>query len=83
MLFSFIVSFLLGAAPGNGAFFSISMLCSIYATGLQEGYLILQAIAPLLVSFGVFIDVLCSAFASLLIAQEENVWTEVETESFI
>ncbi len=83
MFFSFVVSFVLGAVPGNGAFFSIFMLCSIYAKGLQEGYLILKNIAPLLVSFGAFIDVLSSAFVSLLIAREENVWTEVETENFI
>jgi Na+/H+-dicarboxylate symporter len=83
MLFSFIVSFILGAAPGNGAFFSIFMLCSIYGKGLQEGYLILLNIAPLLVSLGAFVDVLSAAFVSLLIAREENVWTEVETESFV
>jgi aerobic C4-dicarboxylate transport protein len=83
MLFSFIVSFALGAVPGNGAFFSIFMLCSIYAKGLQEGYLILRTIAPLLVSFGAFVDVVASALVSLLIAREENVWTEVETENFI
>jgi Na+/H+-dicarboxylate symporter len=83
MFFSFIVSFVLGAAPGNGAFFSIFMLCSIYARGLQEGYLIVRNIAPLLVSFGAFIDLLCASFVSLLIAREENVWTEVETENFI
>jgi Na+/H+-dicarboxylate symporter len=83
MFFSFVVSFLLGAVPGNAAFFSIFMLCSIYAKGLQEGYLILRTIAPLLVSFGVLIDVISSSFVSLLIAREENVWTEVETESFI
>ena len=83
MLFSFIVSFILGAMPGNGAFYSIFMLCSLYAKGLQEGYLILRTIAPLLVSFGAFIDVLSSAFVSLLIAREENVWTEIEPENFI
>ena len=83
MFFSFVVSLILGAVPGNGAYFAIFMLCSIYAKGLQEGYLILKTIAPLLVSFGVFIDVISSAFVSLLIAREENVWTEVETESFI
>ena len=83
MLFSFIVSFALGAVPGNGAFFSIFMLCSIYAKGLQEGYLILLTIAPLLVSLGAFVDVVASALVSLLIAREENVWTEVETENFI
>ena len=83
MFFSFIVSFILGAMPGNGAFYAIFMLCSLYAKGLQEGYLILRTIAPLLVSFGAFIDVLSSAFVSLLIAREENVWTEVEAENFI
>ena len=83
MLFSFIVSFILGAMPGNGAFYAVFMLCSLYAKGLQEGYLILRTIAPLLVSFGAFIDVLSSAFVSFLVAREENVWTEVETENFI
>ena len=83
MCFSFLVSFVLGAAPGTGAFFAIFMLCDIYAKGLQEGYLILRTIAPLLVSFGVFVDVLSASFVSLLIAREENVWTEVETENFI
>ena len=83
MFFSFVVSFILGAMPGNGAFFAIFMLCSLYAKGLQEGYLILRTNAPLLVSFGAFIDVLTSAFVSLLIAREENVWTEVEAENFI
>jgi aerobic C4-dicarboxylate transport protein len=83
MFFSFIVSFILGAVPGNGAFFSVFMLCTLYGKGQQESYLILKTIAPLLVSFGAFLDVLCSAFVSLLIAREENVWTEVETEGFI
>jgi Na+/H+-dicarboxylate symporter len=83
MFFSFVVSFILGAMPGNGAFYAIFMLCSLYAKGLQEGYLILRTIVPLLVSFGAFIDVLSSAFVSLLIAREENVWTEVEAENFI
>ena len=77
------LSFVLGAGPGSGASFAVFMLCSLYGKGLQEGYLVLKAIAPLLVAFGAFIDVLGSAFVSLLIAREENLWTEVETESFI
>ncbi len=83
MFFTFIVSFILGAVPGTGAFFSIFMLCNLYGKGLQEGYLILKNIAPLLVSLGAFVDMLAAAFVSLLIAREENVWTEVETENFI
>jgi aerobic C4-dicarboxylate transport protein len=81
--FSFIVSFILGSVPGMGAFFSIFMLCFLYGKGLQEGYLILKGIAPILVAFGTFIDVVSSAFTSLLIAREENLWTEVETGNFI
>lgn len=81
--FGFLVSFLLGAVPGMGAYFAVFTLCSLYGKGLQEGYLVLKAIAPLLVAFGAFIDVLGSAFISLLIAREENVWTQVETENFI
>ncbi len=83
LLFSFLVSFVLGAVPGAGAYFSIFMLCGLFGQGRQEGYLILENIAPLLVSFGVFVDVIASAFTSLLIAREENLWTEVETENFI
>jgi len=83
LLFSFLISFVLGAVPGAGAYFSIFMLCGLYGQGRQEGYLILENIAPLLVSLGVFIDVIASGFTSLLIAREENLWTEVETENFI
>jgi Na+/H+-dicarboxylate symporter len=81
--FSFLVSFLLGAVPGSGAYFAVFMLCSLYGKGLQEGYLVLKAIAPLAIAFGAFLDVLASALVSLLIAREENVWTEVQTENFI
>ncbi len=80
---SFLVSFVLAAAPGSGAYYAVFMLCTLYGKGQQEGYLILQAIAPILVAFGAFIDVLCSALVSLLVAREENVWNEVETENFI
>jgi aerobic C4-dicarboxylate transport protein len=83
LLFAFIVSFLLAAAPGSGSFFAIFTLCNFYGKGLQEGYLILKNIAPLLVAFGAFMDVLCSAFTSLLISREENLWAEIETENFI
>jgi aerobic C4-dicarboxylate transport protein len=83
MLFSFLVSFVLGAMPGNGAYFALFMLCAVYAKGLQEGYLILRTIAPLLVSFGAFVDVFVSSLVSMLVAREENVWTEVETVNFI
>jgi hypothetical protein len=35
------------------------------------------------VSFGVFLDVLTSAFVSLLVARQEKVWQEVDVYDFV
>ncbi len=81
--FSFLVSLALGPVPGASAFVSISLLCSLFGKGLQEGYLILNPIAPLLISAGVLLDVLTSAFISLLISRYADVWEEVDLFEFI
>ena len=83
ILFTTLISLALGAVPGLGAYVAISTLCGIYGRGIQEGYLILKPIAPLLVSFGVFLDVLTSAFVSLLVARQEKVWQEVDVYDFV
>ena len=81
--FSFLVSLALGPVPGASAFVAVSLLCSLFGKGLQEGYLILNPIAPLLISAGVLLDVLTSAFVSLLISQRAEVWEEVDVFEFI
>jgi Na+/H+-dicarboxylate symporter len=62
---------------------ALSTLCALYGRGLQEGYLILRPIAPLLISFGVLLDVLTSAFLSLLVAKHEQIAQEVDAYDFV
>jgi Na+/H+-dicarboxylate symporter len=83
ILFTTLISLALGSVPGLGAYVALSTLCGIYGRGIQEGYLILKPIAPLLVSFGVLLDVLASAFVSLLVARQEKVWREVDRFDFV
>ena len=81
--FSFLVSLALGPVPGASAFVAVSLLCGLFGKGLQEGYLILNPIAPLLISAGVLLDVLTSAFVALLISRHAEVWEEVDVFEFI
>ena len=83
ILFTPLISLALGSVPGLGAYVALSTLCGIYGRGIQEGYLILKPIAPLLVSYGVLLDVLASAFVSLLVARQEKVWREVDRFDFV
>ena len=83
LLFSLLISLTLGTVPGLGAYVALSTLCALYGRGLQEGYLILRPIAPLLISFGVLMDVLTSAFVSLLVARHEQIAQEVDAYDFV
>ncbi|MEE9307818.1 MAG: cation:dicarboxylase symporter family transporter [Spirochaetia bacterium] len=83
LLFSLLISMTLGTVPGLGAYVALSTLCAIYGRGLQEGYLILRPIAPLLISFGVLLDVLTSAFVSLLVAKHEQIAEDVDVYDFV
>ena len=81
--FSFLISFTLGGVPGMGALVSLSILSSLYGRGLQEGYLILQPIAPLLVSVAAFLDTTVAAVTSVLIGRHLGVASEVEMRDFV
>lgn len=83
MGFTFLISFTLSTVPGLGVFVALSVLCSQYGNGVEEGYLIIQPIAPLLVSFGVLIDVITSAFTVFLVAEHEQVREDVEIRDHI
>ena len=71
-LFSFLVSFALGTAPGQGAMAGLALLWSMSGHGLREGYLIMQPIAPLLVSTAVLLDVTTAALAAHLTGRGER-----------
>ena len=81
--FSFLLSFLTGNYPALGFLVSISTMCTLYGQGLEEGYLILTPVIPVLVSFSVVINTMTSAVASFLIAEHEGLRKEVEMANFI
>jgi len=83
LLFTLLISLTLGTVPGLGAYVALSTLCALYGRGLQEGYLILRPIAPLLISFGVLLDVLTSAFVSFLVSRHEQIAQEVDAYDFV
>lgn len=80
---SFLVSFMLGSVPGMGAFVAVSLLCGMYGKGLEQGYLILKPVAPLLVGFGVLLDMIVAGLVSLLVARHVNVQQEIEMKDHI
>lgn len=64
---SMVISFILGSVPGAGLFVSLSLMSAWYGQGLEEGFLILQPAAPILVSFAVFVDVATQAFVAYML----------------
>jgi aerobic C4-dicarboxylate transport protein len=83
MIYSFAVSFLLGPVPGRGAIVALYLLSTFHGRGLEEGYLILRPVAPVLVSVGVLLDVVTSAFISSVVTKQEDLDREVEPAGFI
>jgi aerobic C4-dicarboxylate transport protein len=81
--FSLLVSLALGSVPGMGAYVALATLCGLFGRGLQEGYLILRPIAPLLISFAVLLDVLTSGFVALLVARKVGAWQTVDPQDFV
>ena len=86
--FSFMVSFALGAVPGLGTYVAITLLCYQFdrfwpTFGLLQHYKILEPIKMILVSFGVFIDVITSYLTSYLICHQEGIASPKETRDFI
>ncbi len=81
--FTLLISLTLGSVPGAGAFTAVAALCALFGKGLQEGYLILRPIVPLLISFGVLLDVLTSGLVSWLVANREGVLDETDVTDFV
>ena len=83
LLYSFLFSFLTGPFPGLGVVVSLSALCGIYGKGLEDGFLILKPIFPLLISFSVFLDMVTAALVSLLVAKHEKLLKETSPTEMI
>ncbi|CAD7844470.1 hypothetical protein S1OALGB6SA_742 [Olavius algarvensis spirochete endosymbiont] len=66
-LFSFLISFALPANPNWGIVAALTLLCSLYGRGLDEGWLILAPIFPLLAMLGSVLDSAIGAIMLVLI----------------
>ena len=82
-LFSFLISFVVGTAPGQGAMVGLATLWTMSGHGLREGYLIMQPIAPLLVSTAVLLDVTTAALAAHLVGRRERGVRPVMVRDFV
>jgi len=81
--FAFLLSFALPSVPGLGTYINLSLLCSLYGKGLENGYLNLQPILPVLVSFAALLDVYCASFGAFLVAKAEGLQKDIPHQQYI
>ena len=83
MAYAFLLSFITGNYPALGFLAGISLMCGLYGQGMEEGYLILTPVIPLLVNVGVFLNVITAGTASFLVAEGEKLRKEVKISNFV
>ncbi|MDC7124399.1 MAG: cation:dicarboxylase symporter family transporter [Spirochaetales bacterium] len=71
-VFAFLSSFAIGAFPGSGVLVSVTLLCTLYGKGIEEGYLILKPILPILFSLSVMLDTLTNSLITLVISHRAD-----------
>jgi len=83
MLFSLLTSFLGGSVPGIGVLVSLAAMSKLYGKGMEEGFLIIGSITPVLVSFSVLIDTITAGVATYLITFSEKANKEIPVRDFV
>ncbi|MCK5152945.1 MAG: dicarboxylate/amino acid:cation symporter [Spirochaetales bacterium] len=83
MLFSILSSFLAGTVPGIGILVSLAAMCKLYGKGIEEGFLIIGSIAPILISFSVLIDTITAGVSTYLISHHEKGNKEISIKDFV
>ncbi len=83
IVFAFLLSFALPSVPGLGAYINLSLLCSLYGRGLENGYLTLQPVLPILVSFSALLDVYVGSLATLLVTRHEKLQKLIPAKLYI
>ena len=83
MLAIFGVSLTVGLLPGSNVLVSLAVVAAIYGRGLDEAYLIILPILPLLASFAAFLDVVISGFVARIVANSEGLPPPVHYRNFI
>lgn len=80
---AFATSFLLGSVPASGVVVGLSMMSSWYGQGLEEAYLMLMPVVPLLISIGALMDTITTLVVGHVIVHREKLRKEVLVEDFI
>ncbi len=83
IFFAFVLSFALPSVPGLGTYINLSLLCSLYGRGLENGYLTLQPVLPVLVSFAALLDVYVAGLASLLVTRHGKMQKVIQPRLYI
>lgn len=77
------ISFFLGAIPRGGTFAMLTMLCTLYGSGFEHAYLILNPVSFFLCSIATFIDAATATFGTYVIAVKEDAVTKKGLGFFI
>lgn len=80
--FAFLSSFITGPFPGSGVFVAVSLLCTIYGRGIEEGYLILKPVLPILFSVSVLMDTLTNSLISMVVSRNAGLHEEISSAKF-
>ncbi len=80
---SIAASLLTSTVPGFGVAAALTALCTLYGRGIENGFLIIYPILPLLSSFAVFIDMVTVAMGSLVVAYSEETQKDLFPKQFI
>ncbi len=80
--FAFLLSFALPSVPSLGAYINLSLLCASYGKALDTGYINLQPILPVLVSFAALVDVYTAGLTSFLVAKHEGMVRDVSPKAY-
>jgi Na+/H+-dicarboxylate symporter len=83
IFFAFVLSFALPSVPGLGTYINLSLLCSLYGHGVENGYLTLQPVLPVLVSFAALIDVYVAGLTSLLVTRHGKMQKVIQPRLYI
>jgi Na+/H+-dicarboxylate symporter len=83
MGFSLLTSLLTGSVPGLGVVVALSTMCGLYGRGIEDGFLIVQPVLPLLMSFAVLLDVVTAAMGTVVVSHSEGNRRDVYAKDFI
>jgi len=79
----FLTSFFLCSVPGSGVMVLLTIVSSLYGHGMEDGYLMFRPVLPLLISFGVLLDVVTAGISTMIISHLGNERSYIEIKDFI